>query len=112
MRHYVKQNIHTEDNEDVLSIKDIDIAFICCNKPFTMTVEQCANVVKAIRPEVFIPYHYGGTDIPTDLDALQESLKDVTEPGKKTKAKEALFNHILELIQETDGVKVFRIEER
>ena len=69
----------TEDNEDVLAIKDIDIAFICCNKPFTMTVEQCANVVKAIRPEVFIPYHYGGTDIPTDLDALQESLKGVTE---------------------------------
>ena len=69
----------TEDNEDVLAIKDIDIAFICCNKPFTMTVEQCANVVKAIRPEVFIPYHYGGTDIPTDIDALQESLKNVTK---------------------------------
>lgn len=69
----------TEDNEDVLSIRDIDIAFICCNKPYTMTVEQCANVVKAIRPEVFIPYHYGGTDIPTDLNALQESLKDVTK---------------------------------
>lgn len=30
---------------------------------------------------------------------------------KKTKAKEALFNHILALIQESDGVKVFRIEE-
>ena len=69
----------TEDNEDVLAIKDIDIAFVCCNKPYTMTVGQCANVIKAIRPQVFIPYHYGGTDIPTDLDALQDSLKDVTE---------------------------------
>ena len=69
----------TEDNEDVLALKDIDIAFICCNKPYTMTVEQCANVVKAIKPEIFIPYHYGGTDIPTDIDALQESLKDVTK---------------------------------
>lgn len=68
----------TEDNEDVLALRDIDIAFICCNKPFTMTVEQCANVVKAIRPEFFIPYHYGGTDIPTDIDALQDSLKGVT----------------------------------
>lgn len=68
----------TEDNEDVLAIKDIDIAFVCCNKPYTMTVEQCVNVVKSIRPEVFIPYHYGGTDIPTDLDALQDALKDVT----------------------------------
>lgn len=69
----------TEDNEDVLSIKDIDFAFICCNKPFTMTVEQCARVVKAIRPKVFIPYHYGGTDITTDIDALQNAVKDVTE---------------------------------
>lgn len=69
----------TEDNEDVLAIKDIDIAFICCNKPYTMTVEQCANVVKAIRPGIFIPYHYGGTDIPTDIDSLRESLKGVTE---------------------------------
>lgn len=34
-----------------------------------------------------------------------------TEPGKKTKAKEALFNHILELIQNADGVEIFRIEE-
>lgn len=40
-----------------------------------------------------------------------EIPEGATEPGKKTKAKEALFNHILKLIQETDGVKVFRIEE-
>ena len=69
----------TEDNEDVLAIRDIDFAFICCNKPYTMTVEQCVRVVKSIRPKVFIPYHYGGTDIPTDMASLQDSLKDVTE---------------------------------
>lgn len=68
----------TEDNEDVLAIRNIDYAFICCNKPYTMTVEQCVRVVKSIRPKVFIPYHYGGTDIPTDIDALQNSLKDIT----------------------------------
>ena len=69
----------TEDNEDVLAIRDIDIAFICCNKPYTMTVGQSVNVVKAIRPGIFIPYHYGGTDIPTDIDALQDSLIGITE---------------------------------
>lgn len=77
MRTYVSGD--TEDNEDVLTIKDINIAFVCCNKPYTMNVDQCQKVVKAIKPEVFIPYHYGGTDIPTDLDALQDSLKDVTK---------------------------------
>lgn len=68
----------TEDNEDVLSIRNIDYAFICCNQPYTMTVDQCVRVVKTIQPDVFIPYHYGGTDIPTDINALQDSLKDVT----------------------------------
>ena len=34
-----------------------------------------------------------------------------TEPGRKTKAKESLFNHILVLIQDADGVEIFRIEE-
>ena len=71
--------LRIQDNEDVLAIRDIDFAFICCNKPYTMTVEQCARAVKAIRPAVFIPYHYGGTDTPTDLDALQNALKDVTQ---------------------------------
>lgn len=69
----------TEDNEDVLAIRDIDFAFVCCNKPYTMTAEQCIRVVKAIRPKVFIPYHYGGTGTPTDMELIQESLKDITE---------------------------------
>ncbi len=69
----------TEDNEDVLAIRNIDYAFICCNKPYTMTVDQCVRVVKAIQPKVFIPYHYGGTDISTDIEALQDSLSGVTE---------------------------------
>lgn len=68
----------TEDNEDVLAIRNIDFAFICCNQPYTMTVEQCSKVVKAIQPKVFIPYHYGGTDIPTDINALENAVKDVT----------------------------------
>lgn len=34
-----------------------------------------------------------------------------TEPGHKTKAKEALFNHILELIKEADGIEDFDISK-
>lgn len=68
----------TEDNEDVLALRDIDFAFVCCNQPYTMTVEQCVRVVKSIHPKVFIPYHYGGTDISTDIQALQDSLQGVS----------------------------------
>lgn len=69
----------TEDNEDVLALKDIDVAFLCVNQPYTMTVDQCVNVVKTIRPAIFYPYHFGGTDAPTDLEALQSALEGVTE---------------------------------
>lgn len=69
----------TEDTWEAMNLRGIDYAFICCNQPYTMTVEQCVRVVKAISPKVFFPYHYGGTDIPTDMIALQDSLKDVTE---------------------------------
>lgn len=34
-----------------------------------------------------------------------------TEPGHKTKAKEALFNHILELIKDADGIEDFDISK-
>ena len=69
----------TEDNEDVLSIRDIDVAFLPVNQPYTMTVDQCVRVVEAIRPKVFYPYHFGGTDVKTDIDALVERVKGITD---------------------------------
>jgi len=69
----------TEDNADVLAIKDIDIAFLPVNQPYTMTVEQCVKVVKAIRPTILYPYHFGGAGEATDLKALEEAVKGVSE---------------------------------
>lgn len=71
----------TEDNEDVLALKDIDIAFLPVNQPYTMTVEQCARVIGAIRPAIFYPYHFGGGDPEnrTDLDALKAAVEGLTE---------------------------------
>lgn len=70
----------TEDNGDVLALKDIDIAFLPVNQPYTMTVEQCARVIDAIRPAIFYPYHFGGSpDYSTDLDALKAAVEGMTE---------------------------------
>lgn len=69
----------TEDNEDVLSIRDVDVAFLPVNQPYTLTVDQCVRVVEAIRPVVFYPYHFGGTDVKTDIDALVERVKGITD---------------------------------
>ena len=63
-----------EPTPEMLALKDIDIAFLPVNQPYTMTVEQAAQAVKAINPKIFYPYHYGQTDQKTDIDRLVKLL--------------------------------------
>jgi L-ascorbate metabolism protein UlaG (beta-lactamase superfamily) len=53
----------TEDIPEMLALKNIDVAFICMNLPYTMTVEQAARAVRAFKPRVVYPYHYRGSDL-------------------------------------------------
>lgn len=53
----------TEDIPEMANIKDIDIAFLPCNQPFTMTPEQLVRAAKMVQPNVLFPYHYGETDV-------------------------------------------------
>ncbi len=53
----------TEDIPEMLALKDIDVAFICMNLPYTMTVEQAAHAVRAFKPRIVYPYHYRGSDL-------------------------------------------------
>ena len=53
----------TEDIPEMANIKDIDIAFLPCNQPYTMTVEQLINAARMVKPKVLFPYHYGQTDV-------------------------------------------------
>lgn len=62
----------TEDVPEMADLKDIDIAFLPVNQPYTMTPEQCANAAKMFAPKVLIPYHFGKTD----LSGLQEMIPD------------------------------------
>lgn len=69
----------TEDNEDVLSLEGIDIAFLPVNQPYTMLPEQAEKVIRAIRPSIFYPYHFASQLGRTDVESLAEALKDVCE---------------------------------
>lgn len=69
----------SEPTEEMRSLRDIDIAFLPVNQPYTMTVDQTVEAVKAIRPAIFYPYHYGQTDQTTDIDRLVRCLEGVTE---------------------------------
>lgn len=52
----------TEDIPEMRALKNIDVAFVCMNLPYTMTVEQAASAVKEFKPKIVYPYHYRGSD--------------------------------------------------
>lgn len=65
----------TEDTPEMKALKNIDIAFLPMNQPYTMTPEQVASAAKAFKPRILYPYHYGNTD--TNL--IIELLKNETD---------------------------------
>lgn len=69
----------TEPTSEMKQLKNIDIAFLPVNQPYTMTVDQAVEAVKMIRPAIFYPYHYGEVEEKTDIDRLVRELEGVTE---------------------------------
>lgn len=68
-----------ENTPEMKSLQGIDIAFLPVNQPYTMTVDQAVDAVRAIRPRIFYPYHYGQVEERTDLERLCSELEGVTE---------------------------------
>ena len=74
MRIYIAGD--TEDIPEMANLKDIDIAFLPCNQPYTMTVEQAVRAAKVIKPKVLFPYHYNDTPVnQITLQLYQEGIK-------------------------------------
>ena len=69
----------TEPTPELQALRKIDIAFLPVNQPYTMTVDQAVEAVKALKPAIFYPYHYGEVDEKTDIDRLVRELEGVTE---------------------------------
>ena len=67
----------TEDIPEMKDLKDIDIAFLPVNQPYTMTVSQAAKAARMFSPKILYPYHYGDTKIGELKDALKGSGIDV-----------------------------------
>jgi L-ascorbate metabolism protein UlaG (beta-lactamase superfamily) len=63
----------TEGTPEMRALKNIDVAFIPMNLPYTMTPTEAADAVKAFHPKVAIPYHYKGQDITQFQKALEGS---------------------------------------
>ena len=67
----------TEGIPEMRALRNIDVAFVCMNLPFTMTPEAAADAVKAFHPAIVYPYHYRGQDTQVFAKALQGTGIDV-----------------------------------
>ena len=73
----------TEDIPEMARLKNIDVAFMPVNQPYTMTPLQLRRAALMVRPRVLFPYHYGSTDTATiraelkgiDLDLRVRNFK-------------------------------------
>lgn len=75
LRIYIAGDI--EDIPEMEQIRDIDIAFMPCNQPYTMTPEQLVRAARVVRPRVLYPYHYSQTPVGEIADMLKDTNIDV-----------------------------------
>ena len=62
----------TSFTDEMRALKNIDIAFIPMNLPYTMSEDEAAEAVLAFKPKVVIPYHYRGKDGYSDTQKFKE----------------------------------------
>jgi L-ascorbate metabolism protein UlaG (beta-lactamase superfamily) len=55
------------------AMKNIDVAFVCMNLPYTMPTEEAADAVRAFHPGIVYPYHYRASDLSVFDQALAGS---------------------------------------
>jgi L-ascorbate metabolism protein UlaG (beta-lactamase superfamily) len=67
----------TEGIPEMRALKNIDVAFVPMNLPYTMTPEEAADAVKAFAPKIVYPYHYRGQDTTVFANALKGTGIDV-----------------------------------
>ena len=62
----------TENIPEMSSLKNIDVAFLPMNLPYTMTPEMVAAAVRSFHPKILYPYHYGETDTRKIIELLKD----------------------------------------
>ena len=67
----------TENIPEMRALKNIDVAFVPMNLPYTMTPAEAAEAVKAFKPKIVYPYHYRGSNLNEFADALKGTGIDV-----------------------------------
>jgi L-ascorbate metabolism protein UlaG (beta-lactamase superfamily) len=69
----------TQGIPEMRALKNIDVAFVCMNLPYTMDIREAADAVLAFKPRIVYPYHYRGNNGLSDVNAF----KSLVEAGNK-----------------------------
>ena len=69
----------TQGIPEMRALKNIDVAFVCMNLPYTMDVKEAADAVLAFKPKIVYPFHYRGQGGFSDVN----EFKSLVEAGNK-----------------------------
>lgn len=78
--HFGKKKVYVSGDtagiSEMRQLKDIDIAFVCMNLPYTMDIEEAASAVLDFKPTIVYPYHYRGNPNISDTKAFKKLVND------------------------------------
>ena len=81
--HFVNLNLliagDTENIPELKSLKDISIAFLPLNRPYTMDENMFVDLVKSMKPKIVYPYHYDSNTV--------EKVKELLADSKETELR-------------------------
>jgi len=66
----------TECTDEMKALRNVDVAFVSMNLPYTMPPSEAAVCVRAFRPKAIYPYHYGESNL-ADLQAALADEQDI-----------------------------------
>ncbi len=66
----------SENTPEMMNLRNIDIAFLPMNLPYTMTLEMVAEAARVMQPRILYPYHFGGSDT-SELAQLLEDQPEI-----------------------------------
>lgn len=61
---------------EMRNLKNIDVAFVCMNKPFTMDINEASSAVLEFKPKIVYPYHYRGQGGLSDVEGFKKLVND------------------------------------
>jgi L-ascorbate metabolism protein UlaG (beta-lactamase superfamily) len=65
----------TQGIPEMRALRNIDVAFVCMNLPYTMDVNEAADAVLAFKPRIVYPYHYRGQGGLSDVNAFKTKVE-------------------------------------